>query len=300
MGLKKTRAGLSGALRGVFKQGVRLDDETLVKLEEALIRADVGGRTTCDLLENLSKKLSDAGYGRSDEDPYATVSSFLEQEIADMLGETPGLALTTGGVNVILVVGVNGSGKTTTTAKLAHLLKKENKRILLAAADTFRAAAIEQLEVWGRRIDVPVIKHQTGGDPASVIYDAVAAAKSRSIDVVIADTAGRLHTKTNLMEELKKCRRVVGREVAGAPQEVLLVLDATTGQNAIQQARTFKEAVGVTGVVLTKLDGTAKGGIVIAIRQETGLPIKLIGTGEGIDDLLPFRADAFARSLFER
>lgn len=297
-GLTKTRTGLSSALRGILGQTARLDEEILGRIEEVLIQADVGARTTARLMDLLSSRLAGPRGKAPAGDLYPEITSILSREIARTLGDNPGLCLT-GGVNVILMVGVNGSGKTTTAAKLAYFLKSENRRVLLAAADTFRAAAIEQLEVWGKKAGVPVVKHQEGSDPAAVIYDAVLAAKSRSMDVVIADTAGRLHTKANLMEELKKCRRVAGREVEGAPQEVLLVLDATTGQNALQQARTFKDAVGVSGVILTKLDGTAKGGVVISIREETGLPIKFVGTGEDLQDLSSFSASAFADSLFE-
>ncbi|HHY37805.1 MAG TPA: signal recognition particle-docking protein FtsY [Clostridia bacterium] len=297
-GLTKTRTGLSNALRGILGQTSRLDEEALARIEEVLIQADVGATTTAKLVDLLSSKMTGAHSKTSANDLYSRIVSVLSEEITRILGENPGLLLTSG-VNVILMVGVNGSGKTTTAAKLAYLLKNENRRVILAAADTFRAAAIEQLEAWGKKVGVPVIKHKEGSDPAAVIYDAVMAAKSRSVDVVVADTAGRLHTKSNLMEELKKCRRVANREVKEAPQEVLLVLDATTGQNALQQARVFKDAVGVTGVILTKLDGTAKGGVVVSVREETGLPIKFVGTGEGIEDLSPFDASAFARSLFD-
>lgn len=297
-GLTKTRTGLSNALRGILGQTSRLDEEALARIEEVLIQADVGAATTAKLVDLLSSKMTGVYSKTCADDLYSRIVSILSEEVSRIFGDNPGLRLTSG-VNVILMVGVNGSGKTTTAAKLAYLLKNENKRVVLAAADTFRAAAIEQLEAWGKKAGVPVIKHQEGSDPAAVIYDAVMAAKARSIDVVVADTAGRLHTKINLMEELKKCRRVANREVKEAPQEVLLVLDATTGQNALQQARVFKDAVGVTGVILTKLDGTAKGGVVISVREETGLPIKFVGTGESLEDLSSFDALAFAKSLFD-
>jgi fused signal recognition particle receptor len=248
------------------------------------------------MVENLRSEVKKRRIGDPEE-----LRAVLKELIQDILGEeTASINVNEGQPAVIMVVGVNGVGKTTTIGKLAHYYKENGQSVLLSAADTFRAAAIDQLEIWGNRVGVAVIKHSEGADPAAVAFDSLQAARARKIDVLIVDTAGRLHTKSNLMEELKKVHRVLGREMTGAPHEVLLVLDATTGQNAISQARLFKEAVGVTGVALTKLDGTAKGGVVIAIKQGLDIPIKMIGVGEGIDDLRPFNAREFAEALFER
>jgi fused signal recognition particle receptor len=261
------------------------DDESWEELEEALISADVGMAATDELVERLRK--------RRDVDDLA---SALEEEVAALLGDPATLAVNEK-PSVVLVVGVNGTGKTTTIGKLAHRLGEHGRSVLVAAADTFRAAADEQLEIWAKRAGADYVGSTKGADPAAVAFDAVAAAESRGRDVVLVDTAGRLHTQTNLMEELSKVRRVVSGRLEGAPHETLLVLDATTGQNGLQQARLFNEAVDVTGVVLTKVDGTAKGGIVLPIAVELGLPVKLIGVGEALEDLQPFDAHDFARAL---
>jgi fused signal recognition particle receptor len=261
------------------------DDESWEELEEALISADVGMAATDELVERLRK--------RRDVDDVAVA---LEEEVAALLGEPATLAVTEN-PSVVLVVGVNGTGKTTTIGKLAHRLGQHGRSVLVAAADTFRAAADEQLEIWAKRAGADYVGSTKGADPAAVAFDAVAAAQSRGRDVVLVDTAGRLHTQSNLMEELSKVRRVVSGRLEGAPHETLLVLDATTGQNGLQQARLFNEAVEVTGVALTKLDGTAKGGIVLPIAVELGLPVKLIGVGETLEDLRPFDARDFARAL---
>lgn len=295
-GLSRTRQVMVERIQELVSGTRRIDEGFYEELEEILIQADVGVKTTEKLLTELRRMVRE----KKIEDPNR-VTPLLQDLIVSLLGErTPGLNLVPGQLNVIMVVGVNGVGKTTTIGKLAYLLKGEGKNVLLAAADTFRAAAIEQLEVWGKRVGVDVIRHQEGGDPGAVVFDALAAARSRRADVVIVDTAGRLHTKVNLMEELKKIRRIIAREVAGAPQEVLQVLDATTGQNALQQARIFKEATEVTGLIMTKLDGTAKGGVAIAVAHETGLPIKYVGLGEHLDDLREFEAKDFVAALFEK
>jgi len=294
-GLSRTRQVMVERIQELVSGTRRIDEGFYEELEEILIQADVGVKTTEKLLTELRRTVRE----KKIEDPNR-VTPLLQDLMVSLLGEgTPGLNLVPGQLNVIMVVGVNGVGKTTTIGKLAYLLKGEGKNVLLAAADTFRAAAIEQLEVWGKRVGVDVIRHQEGGDPGAVVFDALAAARSRRADVVIVDTAGRLHTKVNLMEELKKIRRIIAREVAGAPQEVLLVLDATTGQNALQQARIFKEATEVTGLIMTKLDGTAKGGVAIAVAHETGLPIKYVGLGEHLDDLREFEAKDFVAALFD-
>jgi fused signal recognition particle receptor len=261
------------------------DDLAWERLEEALIAADVGVPTTAELVKRLEARPELGELGEA-----------LAREAADLLGEPPRLQLD-GPPTVILVVGVNGTGKTTTIGKLASRLAEHGHSVILAAADTFRAAAEEQLEIWARRADADFVGSERGGDPAAVAYDAIEAATARGRDVVIVDTAGRLHTQTNLMEELRKVRRVIERRLEGAPHETLLVIDATTGQNGLQQARLFGEAVDVSGVALTKLDGSAKGGVALAIAHELGLPVKLVGVGEGIDDLRPFDPDDFARAL---
>jgi fused signal recognition particle receptor len=261
------------------------DDESWERLELALIRADVGVPATAELVRRLEARQELGDLGEA-----------LVEEIASMLGEPPGLALAHDPA-VILVVGVNGTGKTTTIGKLAHALRRHGRSVLLGAADTFRAAAEEQLEIWARRAEADFVGGAKGSDPAAVAFDAVAAAQARGKDVAIVDTAGRLHTQSNLMEELAKVRRVIARRLDGAPHETLLVVDATTGQNGLQQARLFGQAVDVTGVALTKLDGSAKGGIAVAIAHELGLPVKLVGVGEALDDLRPFDAQDFARAL---
>ena len=285
-GLARTREALSSRLEQVLSlpPGPELFDE----LEAALIQADVGVPTTAVTLERLR--------ARGDLRDAASVRRALREIVVDLLGASAPLTLDPPPAAVIML-GVNGAGKTTTIGKLAHRLMRDGKRVLLAAADTFRAAAIDQLAIWAQRIGCEIVRHAPGADPAAVVFDAIAAAKARAIDVLIADTAGRLHTKVNLVEELKKINRVVAREMPDRPVERLLVLDASTGQNAIAQARVFKDAVDVTGLVLAKLDGTARGGVVIAIAQELGIPVKLIGTGEHLDDLLPFDPRQFVDAL---
>lgn len=273
----------------------KIDESFFEELEEQLILADVGAVTAMDLVEDLRREAKKQGL-----DSVEACADCFRQQITELLeaGEHQ-LQLEPQGLTVVLFLGVNGVGKTTTIGKLANQLKSQGKKVLVAAADTFRAAAIDQLEVWCGRAGVELIRHHEGADPGSVVYDAMAAAHSRKADVLLVDTAGRLQNKSNLMEELKKLRRIIEREHPGQPGEVLLVLDATTGQNALSQAKLFKEAAGVTGVVLTKLDGTAKGGVVLGIQHEYGLPVKFTGWGEGIGDLQPFDARGFSRRLFE-
>ncbi len=290
-GLSRSRAGLTMPLSRALA-GRRFDDDFWEEAEEILIGADVGLAVSLEVVEAVKTRLAE----RKVKEPEEALQAFKDVVAEKLsLGDTA-ISFNPDGVTVILVVGVNGTGKTTTIAKLASYMGEHGKTVILAAADTFRAAAIEQLEVWGDRVGVHTVKHRTGSDSAAVAYDAVEAAQARGIDVVIIDTAGRLHTKVNLMEELKKIRRIVERK---APiTEVLLVLDATTGQNGLVQAQQFQEAVGVTGIVLTKLDGTAKGGIVVAIEHELGIPIKFIGVGEKMHDLLPFDPESFSEALF--
>lgn len=295
-GLSKTSANLIGSVQDLFSSYKKIDEDLYEELEEVLIGADVGVTTTMELIERLREQVKE----QKIREPQALQPLFLEL-ISEMLieGEEQNkLQTNPDGLTLYLFVGVNGVGKTTSIGKLAHQLKGEGKKVVMAAGDTFRAGAIEQLDAWGKRIGVDVIKHTAGSDPAAVIYDGIQAAKARGADVLLCDTAGRLQNKVNLMEELKKIFRVIQREVPNAPHEVLLVLDATTGQNALLQARTFGEAVNVSGIVLTKLDGTAKGGIVIAIKHELGYPVKLIGLGEQADDLQPFDATQFLHALF--
>ncbi len=291
-GLSKTTKGFSDRIDSLVNGYDILDDDFYDELEEILITADVGFDMTMELLDSLKTKVRE----RKTDDPHI-VKTLLKELIADALSvgdrniyieETP---------SVILVVGVNGVGKTTTIGKLAHHFVKRGTKVLLAAGDTFRAGAIDQLEVWGNRSNVPVIRHQEGADPAAVIYDAIHAAKARNTDILICDTAGRLHNKKNLMNELGKIFKVVDREYPEASKEILLVLDATTGQNALQQAKVFGEVAGITGIVLTKLDGTAKGGIILAIVKSMGIPVKMIGVGEQMDDLQPFNAIEFTNAL---
>ncbi len=288
--LKRTHDTWFGKAMGLFDRQT-IDDEVWDELEELLISADVGVATTTKLIETVKKKVSEEKLEGS------RVSALLQEEMVKILDIPPREKAGTPSPKVILLAGVNGSGKTTSIAKLAYALKKEGKSVLLAAADTFRAAAIDQLKKQGERAGVDVIAHQPGADPGAVAYDALQAARSRNIDVVMIDTAGRLHTKYNLMEELKKVRRVVTKLDETAPHEVILVLDATTGQNGLSQARYFTEAVGVTGIFLAKLDGTAKGGIVLAICDELSVPIQLIGVGEGLEDMVSFEAKAFVEAL---
>jgi len=289
-GLSKTRSGLTAKVDEIFR-GRPVDEETIEELEEVLLASDVGVKAVTDITEYLRKRESELRASGS-------VRQALKAEMAELLGGSTPILFFGEKPFVILTVGVNGTGKTTTIGKLASRFASEGMSVMLAAADTFRAAAIEQLDIWARRADADIIKHQSGADPAAVAYDAVEAAKHRGTDVVIVDTAGRLHTKSPLMEELKKIKRVIRKSVPDAPQEVLLVVDATTGQNAISQARLFNDAVGVTGIALTKLDGTAKGGIVFAIRKELGIPVRLIGIGEGIEDLRDFDPKEFVEALF--
>jgi fused signal recognition particle receptor len=292
-GLAKTRDALVGKIEQVFTGKAQVDEDMLEELEAVLIQADLGIKATQSIIATLREQSE-----RGKPVDSSTAISLIQEEIVRILGEKPPtMARAESGPTVIMMVGVNGTGKTTSTGKIASMLCASGKSVVLAAADTFRAAAIEQLEVWGRRSGATVIKHQESSDPAAVAFDAFEAGRARGIDYVIVDTAGRLHTKSNLMEELKKVKRVLGRAGTGAPHETLLVVDATTGQNAIAQARVFNEAVGLTGVVLTKLDGTARGGIVVAICSEFGVPVRYVGVGEGVDDLRPFDPREFAASL---
>lgn len=291
-GLKKTRDSMMGKVDMILNSFTKVDEELFEELEETLIMADVGTVTASRICEQLRKKVKEQGIS-----DVSAVRSLLKEIIADMLSGNGELDLSTQ-PSVILVIGVNGVGKTTTIGKLANNLKKDGKKVLLAAADTFRAAAIEQLEVWADRAGVELIKHSEGADPAAVVFDAIHAGKARKADVIICDTAGRLHNKKNLMDELSKISRIIDREAPDSARETLLVLDATTGQNALNQARQFKEAAGLTGIILTKLDGTARGGVVIGIKEELNIPIKYIGVGEQIDDLRPFRSAEFVDALF--
>jgi len=291
-GLAKTRKGFIGKVEALFT-GRKIDDETLEELEETLITSDIGVKATREIVEFLRDKAKQGEIRDSE-----NVREFLKQEMMTLLGPSQPLILSGEKPFVILTVGVNGVGKTTTIGKLAGRFISEGKSVLLAAGDTFRAAAIEQLEIWAGRTGAQLVKHQSGSDPAAVAFDSIEAAKSRNVDVVIIDTAGRLHTKSPLMDELKKVRRVIDKSMPGAPHETLLVVDATTGQNALRQAEIFNSAVEVTGIALTKLDGTAKGGIVFAIKKETGIPIRLIGVGEGIEDLRDFDSKEFVEALF--
>ena len=293
-GLNKTRENLTNKIEKLVIGYADIDEELLEELEETLIMADVGIQTTETLMQAVRK-----GIKKKEINSPEDLKPFLQKEIAAILGKGEDTTRTAEtGPTVLLVIGVNGAGKTTTIGKLAAFYKGQGKKVLLAAADTFRAAAIDQLEEWGRRTDVPVIKHAEGSDPAAVAFDAVKAAVARKMDLLIIDTAGRLQTKSNLMQELEKINRVIGREIPGAPHETLLVLDATTGQNAISQAELFTKAAPITGVVLTKLDGTAKGGVVIGIKSQLAMPVKWIGVGEGVSDLRPFVAEDFAKALF--
>ncbi len=291
--LTKTRRGFIEKI-DVLLRSRAIDEDLYEELEEILVQADVGVNTAMELVEKVRRTVKERRV-----DDAGELKDILKEHIRDMLGDdTTFLDAGSEPPTVIMVVGVNGVGKTTTIGKLAHRYKADGNKVLIGAADTFRAAAIDQLEVWSERVGVDLIKHREGADPAAVAFDSLQAAKARRADILIIDTAGRLHTKTNLMEELKKINRVLNREIAGAPHEVLLVLDATTGQNAVNQARLFGEAVGVTGIALTKLDGSAKGGIVIAIKQVLDIPVKLIGIGEGIEDLRPFSPVDFVEALF--
>lgn len=291
-GLKKTRDSLGQLFDGVFSGG-SVNDELFDDLEEALVLGDTGAATAAAICEELRKRVKKDGVT----DP-EKVREMLAEVIAEMLRGGQELNLESKPA-IIMVIGVNGAGKTTTIGKLAKRFEDEGKKVVVAAADTFRAAAIEQLEVWAQRSGAEIIKHSEGSDPAAVVFDAIAAGKARHADIIICDTAGRLHNKKGLMDELAKIGRIIEREAAGSSVETLLVLDATTGQNALNQAREFGAACGITGIVLTKLDGTARGGVVIGIKQELGIPIKFIGVGEQADDLQPFDPNAFAKALFE-
>lgn len=291
-GLKKTKDNLIGKVEAIFT-GKKIDAMTLEELEEALLAADVGVKATAEIVFFLKDKAKQGELQNTD-----NVKSYLKEEMSGMLGASQPIMFSYERPYVILTVGVNGVGKTTTIGKLASRFTSEGKSVMLAAGDTFRAAAIDQLEIWATRAGAQIVRHQDGSDPAAVAFDAIEAAKARSVDIVIVDTAGRLHTKSPLMEELKKVRRVIEKALPGAPHETLLVVDATTGQNALKQAEIFNKAIGVTGIALTKLDGTAKGGIVFAINRELGIPIKLIGVGEGLEDLRDFDPTEFVEALF--
>jgi len=293
--LTKTREGFVDKIEQIFASSGKIDEELYEELEDILIQADVGVNTSLALVEKLRKTVKE----RKISDP-EMLREIMKEQVREMLGEQSNLNFASSGPTVYLVVGVNGVGKTTTIGKLAKSLQNQKKSVLLAAGDTFRAAAIDQLEIWGQRVGVDVIKQAEGADPAAVAFDAVKAAKSRKIDVLLIDTAGRLHNKVNLMKELNKIKKVIEREIEGAPHEVLLVLDATTGQNALQQVKLFQEAADVTGIVLTKLDGTAKGGVILGIQNESQIPVKLIGIGETVEDLRPFDPEEFANALFAR
>ncbi|WP_298586905.1 signal recognition particle-docking protein FtsY [uncultured Selenomonas sp.] len=293
-GLAKTRETFTNKIEKLIIGYADIDDDLLDELEETLIMSDVGVKTTERLMADVRK-----GIKKKDINTPEDLKPFLAEKISEILSTgSDETRIAAAGPTVLLVIGVNGVGKTTTIGKLAAYYKEQGKSVMLAAADTFRAAAIDQLQIWGDRTGVPVIRHEEGSDPAAVAFDAVKAARARGVDILIIDTAGRLHTKSNLMEELKKIHRVIRREIAEAPHETLLVLDATTGQNAISQADLFQKAAAITGIVLTKLDGTAKGGVIIGLKSELSLPVKWVGVGEGVDDLRPFIAKDFARALF--
>jgi len=293
-GLFKTHQGLVGKIDQLIAGKKKIDADLLAELEEILITSDIGVKTTQELLRNLTAKVQ-----RKELEDADLLKKNLQAQMLPILSrqEQP-LNLSAVRPFVIMVIGVNGTGKTTTIGKMAHKFRTQGKSVLLIAADTFRAAAIEQLEIWGQRAGCEVIKQKSGSDPSAVVFDGLKAAKTRGMDVVIVDTAGRLHTKVNLMEELKKVKRIMERELPGAPHEILLVLDATTGQNSISQAKLFNQGVGVTGIALTKLDGTAKGGIIVAISDELKIPLRYIGIGEKVDDLREFNAQDFVEALF--
>ena len=295
--VSKTRTALTEQIENIFEGQKQIDAELLEDLEMSLIGADLGVRTTSEILENVRKGLAHNQTGDAQ-----AVQGLIAEHMLEILKQPEAentVAVPSGSLEVILVVGVNGVGKTTTIGKLANRLKGDGRSVLLCASDTFRAAATEQLVIWGERTDCPVIRQKLGADPSAVLYDGIKAAKARGLDTVIVDTAGRLHNKTGLMAELEKIRRTAERLVPGAPQQVLLVIDAVTGQNGLEQARQFTAVAGVTGLVLTKLDGTAKGGIVVAIAREMGTPIRWVGIGEQIEDLVAFESTAFVRALFQ-
>ena len=291
-GLKKTRTGIFGKINSVLNSFTKIDEELFEEIEEILIMGDVGVKTAEYICNELRAKVKKEGIKDPNE-----IQGLLNSIISDILSGGQNLNINTK-PSVILVIGVNGVGKTTTIGKMTAELQKQGKKVILAAADTFRAAAIDQLVIWADRAKVDIVKQNEGSDPAAVVFDAISAAKSRNADVIICDTAGRLHNKKNLMGELEKIKRIIDRELPDADKEVLLVLDATTGQNAVNQAREFKNIAGITGIVLTKLDGTARGGVVLAIKNDLDVPVKYIGVGEGIDDLQPFNPDEFTEALF--
>ena len=292
-GLQKTKNALFAPIDQMLKAFTKVDEDLLEELEEMLICADVGAGATDEIIEKLRKDIKEEKIKDADE-----VRAFLKNTLKEMIGEGGPLVLDTK-PSVILVIGVNGAGKTTSIGKISNKLRQDGKKVVVAAADTFRAAAIDQLAVWCERSGVDLVKQNEGSDPAAVVYDAISYAKNKQADVLIVDTAGRLHNKKNLMNELEKINRVISRELPGASRENLLVLDATTGQNAVLQAKEFKNAAEITGLVLNKLDGTAKGGIVLSIKRELGIPVKFIGVGEKIDDMQPFNAEEFISALFE-
>lgn len=292
-GLDKTRSAIFGKIDAVLTTLGKVDDDLYDELEEALIMSDIGTETSSYIIETLKTKAKEKGIKES-----IDLKELLREIIAEILSAQDSELHIDAKPAVIMVIGVNGVGKTTSIGKLAHYFKSQGKKVILAAADTFRAAAIDQLEIWGERAGVDVVKHQEGSDPSAVVFDSIQAAKARNADVVICDTAGRLHNKKHLMEELKKTARVIERETGGVAGETLLVLDASTGQNALNQAREFAQAAGITGVILTKLDGTAKGGVILALSREQGIGVKFIGVGEQIDDLRPFEPEDFAEALF--
>ena len=291
-GLRKTKDNFLGRLKRIFNSFTKIDEDLFEELEEAMIMSDIGVETSEEICDRLRKKIKERGITDPND-----IMELIQEIIAEIMGDDTGLDLTQSPA-VIMVIGVNGAGKTTTIGKLCHQFKNEGKKVLVAAADTFRAAAIDQLQVWTDRAGVDIVKHAEGSDPGAVVYDALDAAKARGCDVVVIDTAGRLHNKKNLMDELAKINRIIDNKAADCSREVLLVLDATTGQNAVNQAKLFSETAPITGIVLTKLDGTAKGGIVISIKNELGIPVKLIGVGEKIDDLQPFDSRTFVEALF--
>jgi fused signal recognition particle receptor len=292
-GLSKTRSAFAGVL-DLFTGNRRVDQAFLDQLERQLLLADVGVQATHQIVERVRQGFKDREVGED-------VKAFVRQQLRDMLADPQGgIRYVAGGPTVVMIAGVNGSGKTTSIAKLANRLKQDGKKVLVAACDTFRAAAVEQLSVWCERIGVDIVKQQQGSDPAAVAHDACERAKARGYDVLIVDTAGRLHTQTHLMRELEKIHRVVGKQIAGSPHEVFLVLDGTNGQNAVAQAEQFTKAVKCTGIILTKLDGTAKGGAVFAVKSKVGLPVKYVGVGETIEDLEVFDPDSFVAALFEK
>lgn len=292
-GLKKTKDSFIGKIQRVANSFTKIDEELFEQLEETMIMSDIGVETSVEICSRLRRKIKERGIT----DP-AMIMDLLQEIVAEIMGEDNLLDLENAPA-VIMVIGVNGAGKTTTIGKLCHQFRNEGKKVLVAAADTFRAAAIDQLQVWTDRAGVELVKHAEGSDPGAVVYDALTAAKARGCDVLIVDTAGRLHNKKNLMEELAKINRIIDSKAEGCSREILLVLDATTGQNAVNQAKLFSETAAITGIVLTKLDGTAKGGIVISIKNELGIPVKLIGVGEKIDDLQPFDNKSFVAALFD-